>query len=102
MTRWRSGENVTWTPMTLCWRRTRRWTWSMGCCSTSCARGTVWSYRAPKAQAGPFLSQEEESTPTKPPLSAPREAQGRQTLLGPSTLSDSFSMPLPSSCSEAA
>lgn len=46
--RWRSGGSGTWIPTTSCWRRTRRWTWSMGCCSTSCFRGTAWRYRAPE------------------------------------------------------
>lgn len=46
--RWRSSESATWTPTTLCWRRTRRWTWSTGCCSTSCTRGTGWRCTAPE------------------------------------------------------
>uniref|UniRef100_A0A5K1U0Z3 5'-nucleotidase n=1 Tax=Macaca mulatta TaxID=9544 RepID=A0A5K1U0Z3_MACMU len=47
-TRWKSGGSATWTPMTSCWRRTRLWMWSMGCCSTSCARGTSWRCKAPE------------------------------------------------------
>lgn len=49
--RWRSGASATWTRMTSCWRRMRRWTWSTGCCSTSCGRGTGRRCRA--AEGGP-------------------------------------------------
>lgn len=51
--RWRSGGSATWTHMTSCWRGTRRWTWSMGCCSTSCNRVTGQRCRAPERRRGP-------------------------------------------------
>ena len=50
--RWRSGGSATWTHMTSCWRGTRRWTWSMGCCSTSCNRVTGQRCRAPEHRRG--------------------------------------------------
>ncbi|XP_059526115.1 7-methylguanosine phosphate-specific 5'-nucleotidase isoform X1 [Myotis daubentonii] len=56
--RWRSSGSATWPPMTLCWRRTRRWTWSTGCCSTSCTRGTGWRCRAPECAGAACLQAE--------------------------------------------